>query len=196
MPSKTIVIDGQKIAVSQEQLKRRLMRAERHGATKRRERDMNLYATHVVGKPIDQWDLEELSRGKVRNKNGRFTGGPRFAHIQPLIDREIAKRLKYMALREIQGNVYTAIDVLAELMRNAESEAIRLRAAMVVIEYTLGTPQQNIKLTDEAQGIAAKLASALVTPAGLPAHPVIEGTVVDADEADTDDELEDDNELQ
>jgi hypothetical protein len=157
----------------------------------KRERDMRLYAEYVLKKPIEQWDLEELARGKVRNKNGRFTGGPRFQHIDPLLDKEIANRLRHMALREIQGNVYTAIDVLVDLMKHSEQDAIRLKAALVVIEYTLGSPQQNIALSGDAGAVAAALAKALVLPSGLPAHPVIEGAVIDdREDVVDDDELE------
>lgn len=192
MPSKTIVHKGEPLAVSREQIKRRLMRSKRGD---KRERDMRLYVEHVLGKPIEQWDLEELARGKVRNKNGRFTGGPRFQHISPLLDKEIANRLRHMALREIQGNVYTAIDVLIDLMKYSDKDDIKLKAALVVIEYTLGTPQQNINLAGDAGAVAATLAKALVMPGGVTnAHPVIEGSVVKDSEGDEEegDELTDD----
>jgi len=187
LPSKTIVVKGEPLAISREQIKRRLMRSKRGD---KRERDMRLYVEHVLGKPIEQWDLEELARGKVRNRNGRFTGGPRFQHISPLLDKEIANRLRHMALREIQGNVYTAIEVITDLMLHSERDEIKFKCAQLVLEYTLGTPQQNINLAGDAGAVAATLAKALVMPGGAPAHPIIDGSVVA--EEDEGDDLEDD----
>lgn len=161
------------------QIKKRLSRSVERSSI-RHKRDLDLYMKYVVKKPLKEWDLEELAHGKPRNRNGGFSHGPRLSLIDDQVAAEIKRRTRSKGLDEMRRHLPQAIQVMADLMTD-EDPRIRFLAAKFIIEYGVGDPPSENERGSSSvlQGL---LASALVLPSGLKAHPTIMGEVVEEKE--------------
>jgi hypothetical protein len=152
-------------------------------------RDMKTLAS--ARKPIEEWDTEELARGRPRDKDGHFRG-PSPKWITTFIMAEAKRRLQADALSTLGSYVLDAVKVIHDLMMSTARDdngkpivdaKTRLAAAMFIIEHTVGKPRQAIDVSADGDGYKAFLAGALkmVDTEGrlVDAHPVIEGDVVD-----------------
>lgn len=158
------------------------------------ERDMEI----LYEKPIADWDMEELAKGRPRNKAGTFTG-PRPKWITPVILREAQTRLRTLTQQELAVFAGDAVKVMTDLMKDDSVDldgkpsvppGIRLSAATYVLDQIIGKPTQHV----EVQGnvvLESLLATVLVVDdSGKEAHPVIDGTVVEDDEEDDSDDTD------
>lgn len=147
-------------------------------------------------KPVSEWDLEELARGRPRAKNGTFQGGkPRW--VSPKIAEEAKRRLKEETMGQLSEHVGFALRVVKDLMTNTDlgedgypivDNRLKLDAAKFVVEHVIGKPRQRVDV-EAGDTLQEMLANVLVNPDGSPAHPIIEGEVLaygdeDPDEAD------------
>lgn len=185
--------DGLAIAVSEDT--RRL--SHKPSAVKRRIRrnggraaeDIALLHEIQYGevKPVSEWTLEELSRGRPRHPTGGWRG-PKPKWISPIIQAEIRKRLREETIGKLVGHSGMAIKVLAEFLKNEDEPALRFKAAVLILEYTAGAPERQINIEANVT-LQSMLAGALVLDDGSPAHPVIDGSAVwdDDEEEDEDD---------
>lgn len=141
-------------------------------------------------RPVSEWTLEELQHGKPRHPTGGWKGA-RPKWITPIIQAEIRKRLREETIGKLVGHTGAAIKVLAEFLKNDEEPALKFRAAQLIIQYAAGEPEKQVNVSGNLQ-LQNMLADALVLGDGTPAHPVIEGTIVedgdDDEEGDEDDE--------
>lgn len=154
-------------------------RARRAGAKLERELEI------IYEKPLDEWDLEELARGRPRARNGTWAGGsPRW--LTPAIREESQKRFQEMARGQLVGHLEAAISVVGELATCDEVDergnfivpaSVRLSAATYVIDQILGRATAKVE-HDVTDKFGAFLAGAMVLEDGEDAHPVIEGAVV------------------
>jgi hypothetical protein len=138
-------------------------------------------------KPLAEWDLEELARGRPRGPKG-FIGRPP-VWLSPAIRTEAGRRLKVEAYSLLSGHVEDAIKVLCDLMLNSVDDRIRADAAKFIIEHVIGKAKQQLDV-EVGEGVKGMLARALVTrnkQTGelVDAHPVIDLT--DADWSDEED---------
>lgn len=139
------------------------------------------------GKHIDEWDPEELARGKPRNAGGTFTGKTP-AWVTEELQDEAARRFKAWLRREMAGKSVSAIRAVGELVHDAESDRVRLDAAKFLLEQVVGKPQQEIT-GDVRMDLQHMLAGMLVNPDGM------EAVDYDLDEEDVEEvEFEDDDE--
>lgn len=141
-------------------------------------------------KPVSEWTLEELQHGRPRHPTGGWRG-PRPKWITPLVQAEIRKRLKDETIGKLIGHTGKAIKVLAEFLENEEEPQLRFRAAKLILEYAAGEPEKQLNLSGNVH-LQHMLASALVLEDGTPAHPVIDGQIVE--EITDDDSRGDDDE--
>lgn len=141
-------------------------------------------------KPVSEWTLEELQHGRPRHPTGGWKG-PRPKWITPIIQAEIRKRLREETIGKLVGHTGKAIKVLAEFLDNEEEPNLRFKAAQLIIQYAAGEPEKQVTLSGNIQ-LQHMLASALVMPDGQPAHPVIEGTLVNTDQGDDEEDEDDD----
>jgi hypothetical protein len=146
-------------------------------------------------KPLEEWDLEELARGRPRDKDGSFRGAtPKW--ITPVIVEESKRRLHIQALATMGSMVGDAIQVVHRIMMNDDVDdngkpivdtKTRLQAAMFIIEHVMGKPKQRVDVETGSMW-KSMLAGALKiqTDDGdyVDAHPVIDL----ADEEWTDDD--------
>lgn len=164
---------------------------------KKFEAELDLYQDQVYGKRIEEWDLEELSRGRPRDSLGGFRG-PAPAWITPLVVKEAKRRLLDHTLGSLAGHVELAVKAIGNLLESDEVDDFgrpivdartKLAAAQFVIENVVGKPKAIVEI-DGSDAVKQFLASALVLDDGTPAHPVIQGEVVEDD--DEEDEEDDD----
>lgn len=139
----------------------------------------------LYGKPVEEWDLEELARGRPRHPSGGFRG-PRPKWITATVLAEAQRRLKERAFEDLAANVDDAVKVMADLMKNNDTNEfgdfmvpakVKLDAATFIVEQVVGKAKAQIELgaNDNLKNI---LAAVMVNPDGQPSHQVIEGTVV------------------
>lgn len=128
-------------------------------------------------RPLSEWDIEELAKGRPRNRGGGFNGGRAANWMAGAIQEEIARRYRQAAVVELAKHFPKALKVLVGLL-DEDEPSIRLRACQLLIEYTVGKPNSKVEIASESQ-VAGMLAAALVMPNGVAAHPttteVLEG---------------------
>jgi hypothetical protein len=153
----------------------------------------------LYGKPLEDWDLEELARGRPRASDGRFTG-PKPKWISAAVQVEAKRRLLEETHGMLAGHVHQAVRTMADLMTSQELDdkgkpivdaRTRFAAAAFIIEHLIGKPvalaDVKLMVDEPKQAIAA----AIVLDDGLPqdvAPQVIEGDVVEDDEEEWDDD--------
>ena len=80
-------------------------------------------AAALYGKPIDEWDLEELARGYPRGPDGKFPTGRRPpAAVLGVTAHELSRRLKTETRRELSSHIHTALSTLAGLMTDERTD--------------------------------------------------------------------------
>lgn len=155
-------------------------------------RDINI----LYKKPVAEWDMEELARGRPRGPNGKFQG-PRPTWITPVILREASDRLRQLTKDELATYAGDAVRVMGELMKSTDvdedgkpivSAKTRLDAAKYVLDQIIGKPTLPVEHSGNVT-LQHLMGSILVNPDGREAHPVIDGEVVEDDD-ESDDESE------
>ncbi len=148
----------------------------------------------MLYKPIEEWDMEELARGRPRNRAGNFTGPPP-AWLTPLLIKEAKDRLRVLTRDEIAVFSGDAVRVMHKLMTSEETDddgkpmvsaSVRLQAAQYLLDQTVGKATNPVEVTGNVQ-LQHLMANVLVNPDGSLSHPVIDGEVAE-DEDDEDDE--------
>lgn len=156
-------------------------------------------------KPLDEWDAEELAKGRPRNAAGNFTGRP-----PQYITRELHERAmeKFKALIR-EGMNFQSITALKTIQMVLESDEVdykgkpvinaaqKLDAAKFLIEHIVGKPTQPTT-TDISVKLQGILGAVMVNPAEggyTTAHMgsrlgITDGSVVDAEWSDEDDDDE------
>jgi len=181
--------DESRLKTDPAQIRRRLRRKTKHLND-----DLRLYAKHGGFKEIKDWDLEELARGKPREANGRFRGGPVPKWITGAITVEIQKRLKDEAFKEVTQHISLAVQTVVKLLKSEElddkgkplvSPETKLKAAIFIIEHVIGKSTTKVELA--AEDFTKKMiASAIVLDDGRPQDErvVLEGEIVEEENDD------------
>lgn len=182
-----------KRSMSQKQIR---ARARRNGGI---ERITSAEQKALLGKPIEQWDIEELARGRPRDKNGNFSGqAPKW--ITREMHEQSIEMFKKLIRTDMQSLSVRALEVLGDIMDNEDEDdkgklvvpaATKVDVAKFLIEHLIGKPTQPIEadVSIRLQGI---LANVMVQPGEMSgytpsaSHRVLEGTVVEDDEEDED----------
>lgn len=148
----------------------------------------------VYEKPVKEWDWDELSHGRPRGKDGTFAGlKPMW--ITPAITAEAKRRMRSMTEEQLMVHADAAIKVLNTLMTDSDVDdfgkpttpaAVKLQAAQYVLNHIIGTPKARVEI-DTHNPLAELMGGILVNPDGEPSHMIVEGTVVDQEEADDND---------
>lgn len=156
--------------------------------------DLDLYYDKAYGKPIEEWDLEELARGRPRDKNGRFQGKTP-SWINPAVQREAKRRLLEHTFGSLGGHVNLAVQTIVNLLESNEVDdwgkplvdaRTKLAAATFIIENIIGKPKAIVEV-EATDTVRQFLAEALVLDDGEAAHPVINGHLVEEEDDDDDD---------
>jgi hypothetical protein len=146
-------------------IRARARRAARRGETiPKQERDM-------IWKPIEDWDIEELARGKPRNANGDFRGKTP-AYVTREVHEQAMDLFKRQIRLEMNGKAVDALMVLSQILGNDEVDekgrplvaaGTKLDGAKFLIEHVIGKAVQPTTndISVKLQGI---LGMALVNP--------------------------------
>lgn len=173
--------------------------SEKPGATRARMRkstkNINRDIAILYKKPVEDWDMEELAKGRPRSKDGKFTG-PRPTWITPIILKAAQDRLRSLTRQELSTYAGDAVRVMHQLMTNEDTDydgkplvppSVRLSAATYMLDQLIGKPTTPVEVTGNVV-LQTLMADVLVNDDnGTIAHPVIEGEVVEDDTDDDED---------
>lgn len=193
--------DESKLSQDPAQIRVRLRRAAKGDKKRdgRMKRDMEM----LYRKPIEEWDLEELARGRPRAKDGTFKGRPP-SWINPQVQAEAKRRLLEETFGKMAGHIDLAVRTIKDLMTSEEVDEngkpivdarTKLAAATFTIEHILGKPKAVIEVGAD-DFTKAVIAQAIVLDDGLPqGHLELEGAdVIDAEFEENEEWGDDDDE--
>lgn len=188
--------DPEKVNHSERRTRDRL----RHNIQQRGKPGVEAKITRDIGilykKPIHEWDVEELARGRPRDAKGRFRGEPP-PWLSPSIQIEAKRRLMADTFGDLVGMLEPAMKTILNLIESEEVDErgkpivdsrTKLAAAQFIIENVLGKPKALIELSGE-DTVKAAIASAIVMDDGESQdHFVLEGEYEETEEEDDDDD--------
>lgn len=131
-----------------------------------------------AGKPIDEWDIEELARGRPRDASGGFRGAPP-RYVPRAVHERIGDRFKLMMRDQMNISSVTALGVISNLLNNEEYDLkgkpivaanTKLDAAKWLVEHVIGKPVQPTQ-TDVSVKLQAVLGSVMANPVLDDGHP-------------------------
>lgn len=148
------------------------IRARQRRAAKRSKKNrMSEIEFETLYKPIEDWDLEELARGRPRNINGNFSG-----RKPGWISREVHEKAMEMFIELTKSDMAalapSALDSLRWVLENDNEDergkpivpaAAKNQAAMFLLEHVVGKPKQQVQqdISVKLQGI---LGAVMVNP--------------------------------
>lgn len=140
-------------------------------------------------KPIEEWDLEELAKGRPRDINGKFTGA-----TPNWITREVHEKAMELFQSAIKGRMgeqsLGALDTISYILENDDVDHrgkpvipanAKLQAATFLLEHVVGKPKQQIQ-QDISVKLQAILGSVMVNPNTALAPPSQGGYASQVDE--------------
>lgn len=122
-------------------------------------------------KPLEEWDFEELARGRPRDRNGTFRGA-KPSYISRELHEKIMDRFKLMVKQKMVGNGIDAMNALDYLLTNEDlakggrplvPPTVRFQAAQYVLDHLIGRPTQPVQ-TDVSVQLQGILGMAMVNP--------------------------------
>lgn len=131
-----------------------------------------------AGKPIDEWDLEELARGRPKDKGGGFRGKPP-SYMPRAVYERIAERFKMVVRDQMNQNATAALGVVANLIADDSLDdkgkpivpaSVKLDASKWLIEHVIGKPVQP-QTTDISVKLQGILGAVMVNPILDSSHP-------------------------
>lgn len=126
---------------------------------------------HLYGKPVEDWDVEELARGRCKDKRGRFSG-PNPGYMSTAVHERIVERFTVLVKKEMSIHTVDALVVLGHILNDNETDekgrfrttsGTKLDAAKFLIEHTIGKPKQHME-TDISVKLQGILGMAMVNP--------------------------------
>lgn len=151
-----------------------------------------LYGDH----PIEEWDMEELARGRPRAKDGTFKGrAPSF--LDRSVHEQIVRRFETVVKSEMNNHTVDALKVVQAILtdesedekgRPKVSAGTKLDAAKFLIEHVIGKPKQRTE-TDISVKLQGILGHAMVNPTNGGGYELSQG-YVEATSWEEDDDLD------
>ena len=124
-------------------------------------------------KPVEEWDLEELSRGRPRAIDGTFKG-PKPKWISRQVHEQSMELFKAAVRTEMNYTTVSALDVIQAMIQNDEVDekgkylvppSVKVDAAKFLIEHVVGKPKQVLEAD-----VSVKLQGILAVVMGNPAE--------------------------
>jgi len=141
-------------------------------------------------KPLDQWDDEELTRGRPRGPDGTFRGA-RPKWLTPALQEERRRRLRQLMADDLGTFAADALRVIhAVMMDKSRDEAgkpvvpasVRVDVGKYLLDQFMGKATATVDV-NAGNTLVELLGDVLVNPDGNPSHMIIEGSVVEDDPA-------------
>lgn len=200
---RTSHVTSQKMAMGQKRVNA-LLTAKQLRARARRslKQGTRLSNSHFEGimKPLDDWDSEELARGRPRNAAGTFGGRPSQYITRELHERAMEK-FKVLVRDEMNVHSITALKTIQMVLESEEVDfkgkpivgaAQKLDAAKFLLEHIVGKPTQPTT-TDISVKLQGILGTVMVNPAQggfTPAHMGTRGEIENIIDVEVEDEDE------
>ena len=149
----------------------------------------------VIYKPLEEWDDEELTRGRPRDKNGNF-GGHRPSWLTPALQAERQRRLRQLMADELGTFAADALRTIHSVMMDDSRDetgkpnvpaSVRVDAGKYLVDQFMGKATATVDVHAGNQ-LAELLADVMVNPDGEPSHQIVNGEVVDDDPSAEDDQ--------
>lgn len=126
---------------------------------------------NAIYKPIEEWDLEELARGRPRHPTGGFRG-PKPKWITMEVHEKAMEQFKAAVKTEMGAQTIEALTVFQRMLASDDLDkrgrpvvppSVKVQVAQFLIEHVVGKPKQHIEsdISVRLQGI---LGAALVNP--------------------------------
>lgn len=135
---------------------------------------------------LSTWDEEELIRGQLRNKHGKWPNNP--PKIVPkAVHDELVKRKLTKAYDLLNESIYEAVEILIDIAHDEDVDAsVRLKAVKEILDRTIG--KQPIAVLIEPSKLE-KAFNAMLIPEDPPslAPSGQHGDIVDAEVVDDED---------
>jgi len=146
-------------------------------------------------KPVEEWDAEELARGRPRDRNGGWSGSTP-AYVTRAFHEQIIKRFQVVVREEMNKHTIEALEVMRKVLTDETvdlrgkplvSPATKLQAATYLLDHVVGKPTQRVEqdISVKLQGL---LGTVMVTPTGelaqgsQPLTDIVDAEVVDDDD--------------
>ena len=152
--------------------KGRLMRRDRVKArAKRFAKKIEKEELDVLHRPVEEWDLEELARGRPRNSIGTFAGSAP-AFVTRLVHEAAMSRFKELIKADMNSSTITALGVIETILTSREVDgrgkaivppSTKLDASKFLIEHILGKPTQRVE-TDISVKLQGILGTVMINP--------------------------------
>lgn len=125
-------------------------------------------------KSMDEWDLEELARGRPRNSAGTFAG-PVPKYVARAVHEQAMERFTNIVTGDMRAIIPTALDTIRWVLECRDEDdkgrpivtaGTKLTAAQWVIEHLVGKPTQRVE-ADISVRLQGLLASVMVSPESI-----------------------------
>lgn len=122
-------------------------------------------------KPIEQWDDEELARGRPRARDGTFKGKTP-TWISRKVHEEAVRRFQEVVRREMNVHTIDGLAVLSQLLTSEETDdngkpvvpaSVKAGVAQFLVEHVIGKPTARME-QDISVRLQAVLGAAIVNP--------------------------------
>lgn len=145
--------------------------AAKKGKRARSQPVMSEQEFEALYKPIEEWDLEELARGRPKGADGSFRGR-KPGWITREVHEKSMEMFQMMVKTEMSSMSITGMDTLRYILENEESDdrgkpiipaSVKLQATTFLLEHVVGKPKQHIQqdISVKLQGI---LGAVMVNP--------------------------------
>lgn len=123
---------------------------------------------------VDEWDMEELAKGRPKNAIGTFVGRPP-AYVTRAVHEAAMQRFQTMVRSDMNTHTIKALSTLEELLESKEVDdkgkpivppSTRAEIAKFLLEHIVGKPKQHIE-TDISVKLQGILGHVMVTPDSL-----------------------------
>ena len=122
-------------------------------------------------KPIEEWDHEELARGRPRAKDGSFKGAPP-SYIDRALHEQIVRQFETVVRSEMNNHTVAALTLIGKVLSDEREDekgrpvvnaSTKLDAAKFLIEHVIGKPKQRVE-TDISVKLQGLLGTVMVNP--------------------------------
>lgn len=126
---------------------------------------------YLYQKPIEDWDMEELARGRPRNSKGTFTG-PRPKWINAQVHEQAMEKYTAAVKTDMRATTVDALGAIRWIIQNEEVDekgkpivppSTKLEASKFLLEHIVGKPTQRIE-SDVSVKLQGILGQVLVNP--------------------------------
>jgi hypothetical protein len=175
------IIDGREVdaegkLMTSKRIRARARRAMRQGKKIPQE------VAKEIWKPIEEWDMEELARGRPRSADGSFRGR-KPSYVSRELHEQAMDTFKQMVRSELNGNTVDALLVLNQVLNNDEVDnkgrpvvgwATKVDAAKWMVEHVVGKAVQPTT-SDISAKLQLILGAAMVNPSEVDMPAELEG---------------------